>query len=141
MPVGDLGPEQVVTASPDDTLEEAAGRLQDENVGALVVTEDQKPVGVLTDRDIALAVSEGEGAASRQVSDVMAEDPVTLQEGDEAMEISRTIGEQQVRRIPVVDENGNLTGIVTLDDLVATIGEQLENVADTIEAQSPDYTP
>lgn len=71
----------------------------------------------------------------------MTEDPVTLREDEEAMEISRTINENNVRRIPVVDEDDTLTGIVTLDDLVATIGEQLDHVADTIEVQSPDYSP
>lgn len=57
------------------------------------------------------------------------------------MAIARTIVEHHVRRVPIVDENGQLAGIVTLDDLVATIGEQLEHVADTIEVQSPDYRP
>ena len=71
----------------------------------------------------------------------MTENPVTLPEDEEGIEISRTIDEQNVRRIPVVDDNGKLTGIVTLDDLIATIGEQLDNVADTIEVQSPDYSP
>ncbi len=46
-----------------------------------------------------------------------------------------------VRRVPVVDENGSVAGIVTLDDLVATIGEQQDNVAETIEAQSLEYSP
>lgn len=46
-----------------------------------------------------------------------------------------------MRRIPLVDENGQLAGIVTLDDLIATIGEQLDNISDTIEAQSPEYRP
>jgi Mg/Co/Ni transporter MgtE len=70
----------------------------------------------------------------------MTDDPVTIQADEEAMEISRMIDEHALRRIPVVDD-GTLTGIVTLDDLVAPIGEQLENVSDVVEAQSPEYTP
>jgi Mg/Co/Ni transporter MgtE len=70
----------------------------------------------------------------------MTDDPVTIQADEEAVEISRMIDEHDLRRIPVVDD-GTLTGIVTLDDLVAPIGEQLENVSDVVEAQSPEYTP
>lgn len=141
MPVGHLGPEDVVTAQPGDSIGDISEQLATENVGAIVVTEDEEPVGMVTDRDIALSVGDIDDMASEPVEKIMTEDPVTLQEDEEAIEISRTIDEAGVRRIPVVDEQGNMTGIVTLDDLVATIGEQLNNVADTIEAQSPDYQP
>lgn len=141
MPVGDLGPEEVTTARPDSPVREVVSAMETAGVGAIVVTENDKPVGIVTDRDIALAVPDGNGIADKPVSSVMAPDPVTIREDADAMEISRTIEEHHVRRIPVVDAEGRLTGIVTLDDLVATIGEQLENVADTIEVQSPEYSP
>lgn len=141
MTVGDLGPDDVVTIDRDGTLGDAVEKLESENVGAVVVAEGGSPEGILTDRDAALAINEGDDVASIAVEDAMTSDPVTLREDDEPIEISRTIGEHGVRRIPVVDENDELTGIVTLDDLVATIGEQLDNVADTIEVQSPDYSP
>lgn len=141
MPVGHLGPEEVVTVAPDAQVSEVVDKLESENVGAIVVVDDNKPVGIVTDRDVALAVNEEDNAAGESVQSIMTENPVTLHESEEAMEISRTINEHNVRRIPVVDDDDELTGIVTLDDLVATIGEQLDNVADTIEAQSPDYSP
>ncbi|ELY35528.1 CBS domain-containing protein [Natronorubrum tibetense] len=141
MPVGDLGPDDVVTASPESTLGEITETLDSENVGAIVITEDESPVGIITDRDAALAIHQHDDVAGVSVEDVMSEDPATIQENEEAMEISRAIEEHNVRRFPIVDKNGSLTGIVTLDDLVATIGEQLDNVADTIEAQSPEYSP
>lgn len=141
MPVGELGPDDVVTEDRDATLSDIAETLESENVGAVVVTEDDEPVGLVTDRDVALAVADGEDAAERSVEDVMTEDPVTLRADEEAIEIARTIGEHNVRRIPVVDDDGKLESIATLDDLVGTVGEQLDEVADTIEAQSPDYSP
>ena len=141
MPVGDLGPDDVVTASPDSELGEITDTLDSENVGAVVITEDNAPVGIITDRDAALAIHQHDDVASVSVEDVMTTDPATIQEDEEAIEISRAIDEHDVRRFPVVDENGTLTGIVTFDDLVATIGEQLDNVSDTIEVQSPDYSP
>ncbi|GAB3665583.1 CBS domain-containing protein [Halopiger thermotolerans] len=134
MPVGELGPQDVVTASPDTGLES-------ERVGAIVITDDDEPVGIVTDRDIALALTDYDDPTSTAVEDVMTEDPATLRYDDEPIEISRAIEEHNVRRFPVVDEDGKLEGIATFDDLVATLGEQLDNVADTIEAQSPEYSP
>lgn len=141
MPVGHLGPDEVTTVQPGTTVDEIVETLESENVGSIVVEEDGEPVGLVTDRDIALQATQTDDIASLSVEEVMSKDPVTLQEDAEGIEISRTINEHNVRRIPIVDENGELTGIVTLDDLVATIGEQLDNVADTIEAQSPEYSP
>lgn len=141
MPVGDLGPDDVVTASKDSELSEITEMLESENVGAVVITEDESPVGIVTDRDAALEIHQSDDVASVSVEEVMTEDPKTIQEGEEAIEISRAINEHNIRRFPVVDEDGTLTGIVTLDDLVATIGEQLDNVAETIESQSPEYSP
>lgn len=141
MPVGELGPEEVVTASRDADLEEISETLATENVGAVVITEDGAPEGIVTDRDVALQVHRSDDVASVSAEDVMTEDPATIQEDEEAIAISRAIEEHNVRRFPIVDDDGDLTGIATLDDLVATIGEQLDNVADTIESQSPEYSP
>lgn len=141
MPVGNLGPDEVITANRDSTVSDVVEQFESENVGAAVISEDDKPVGIVTDRDVALAVNQSDDVASVPVADVMTEDPITLREDAEGIEISRVIDEHSVRRIPVVDENDTLTGIVTLDDLVATIGEQLDNVSDTIEVQSPEYSP
>lgn len=141
MPVGNLGPDEVITANRDSTVSDVVEQFESENVGAAVISEDDKPVGIVTDRDVALAVNQSDDVASIPVADVMTEDPITLREDAEGIEISRVIDEHSVRRIPVVDENDTLTGIVTLDDLVATIGEQLDNVSDTIEVQSPEYSP
>ena len=141
MPVGELGPEDVATVERDAQISEVVDQLESENVGAIVVIENDEPVGIVTDRDVALALNQMEDLATGEVQSIMTENPVTLHEDDEDMEISRVIEEENVRRIPVVDDDGKLTGIVTLDDLVATVGEELGNVSDTIESQSPDYRP
>ena len=141
MPVGHLGPEDVVTIAPDAQVSDAVEKLESENVGAIVVTDDDEPVGIITDRDIALNVTADDNVGTESVQSIMSEDPATLTEDEEAMEIARTINAENVRRIPIVDDADKLTGFVTLDDLVATIGEQLDHVADTVEVQSPEYSP
>ncbi|QCS42067.1 CBS domain-containing protein [Natrinema versiforme] len=141
MSVGKLGPQDVVTTSPDSQLEEVTQRLEAENVGSVIVTENDEPIGMLTDRDAALAIHDHDDVGSVSVADVMTERPVTVHEDDDPVTISEAIRDNNVRRFPIVDDDGELAGVATLDDLVATIGEQLDNVADTIEAQSPDYSP
>lgn len=141
MTVKDMGPQDVVTTSPDATVRDVVEQLAAENVGAVVVTEENQPVGILTDRDVALSVNDADDVATQSVNEIMTENPETIQGDEPGMEISRRLGEANVRRLPVVDENDELTGIVTMDDLVATVGEELDAVADTIEVQSPDYQP
>lgn len=141
MPVDHLGPDELVTADPETSIDEVVDMLERENVGVLVIADDNEPVGIVTDRDIALAATDVDDIGSLKARELMTDDPVTLGADEEAIEISRTIDEHGVRRIPTVDDDGELTGIVTMDDLVATIGEQLDNVAETIEVQSPDYRP
>ena len=141
MSVSSLAQSDVVTAERDASLQDLATTLDEENVGAVVIVDGDEPVGVVTDRDIALAVSDGGDVSDITASDVMPDDVVTLKADAESIELARTIGEAKVRRIPVVDDAGALEGLVTLDDLVATIGEQLDEVADVIEAQSPGYSP
>ncbi|WP_101297624.1 CBS domain-containing protein [Halegenticoccus soli] len=140
MPVRDLANSNVVTASRDASVPDIAAKLADENVGAVVITEDEKPVGVVTDRDIVLKIPEGD-VTSMTAEDFIDEDVATVRADAEGIELARTIGERKVRRIPVVDDDGKLVGIATLDDMVATIGEELGEVADVIEAQSPGYSP
>ncbi|PCR90426.1 CBS domain-containing protein [Natrinema ejinorense] len=141
MSLGKLGPQNVVTTSPDTDLEEITATLEAENVGSVVVTENDEPVGMITDRDAALAIHEHDDVGSASVEDVMTDNPVTVHEDDDPLAISEAIRDNNVRRFPIVDDDGELAGIATLDDLVATIGEELENVAATIEAQSPEYSP
>ena len=141
MSVVELGPQDVVTVDPDTDLGTVSQKLAENNVGSAVVVEDDEPVGIITDRDIALEVGRSDDVAGTPAEDVMTADPTTLHADADPIEISRAIEEENARRFPIVDDDGKLTGIVTLDDLVATIGEQLDNISDTIEAQSPEYGP
>ncbi|QHS17856.1 CBS domain-containing protein [Halopenitus persicus] len=139
MPVKHLAVEPVV-AEPDTPATRIAERLRDEGVGSVIVEEMGRPVGVVTDRDLAMAIADQRDVSGLEARDVMTEDPVTIEGDAEAVELPKKMAETHVRRVPVVDD-GKLTGVATLDDVVATAGEELEDVAEVIEAQSPEYSP
>lgn len=130
----------MVTAERDESAEEIASKMADEGVGSVVVVEGDEPVGVVTDRDVGIAVGEEGDVGSMTADDFLSGDPATVDADAEAIEVARRFGEAKVRRLPVVDD-GELFGVVSVDDVVATTGEQLEEIADVIEAQSPGYSP
>ena len=140
MPVQTLAVE-VVTASRDTPVLELARTMRDEELGDLVIEEDRKPVGIVTDRDVAIALADHGDVSGLTAADVMTGDPVTILKDASAVDLPARMAEGRVRRIPVVDDDGNLTGIATLDDVVATVGEMLKDVATVIEWQSREYRP
>lgn len=140
MPVGHLAVE-AVTVSPDTDVRSLARTMDEDGIGDVVVTEHQKPVGIVTDRDVAVAYGRGADLDSMAAADLMTENPVTIRHDAEDVDLPRRMAEAKVRRLPVVDEEKDLVGVVTLDDVVAVTGEELKNVATVIEAQSPGYAP
>jgi CBS domain-containing protein len=140
MPVSNLAVE-AETANRETALKELARTMADEELGDLVIVEGDEPVGIVTDRDIALAVAHHDDLTELTAADVMTSDPVTIHEDATAVDLPATMADGAVRRIPVVDDDGKLVGIATLDDVVATTGEMLDDVATVIEAQSREYEP
>lgn len=141
MTVGEISNE-AVTVPVDGSVIETAELMERESIGALVVEDDETVEGIVTDREIALAVTDHEGDLSDvTVEAVMTEEPQTLRADDESLNAARTMAETGVRRIIVVDETDSLVGIVSLDDIIALTGEQLADVATVIEQQSPEYEP
>lgn len=140
MPVGHLAVE-AVTAPPDTTIRSLAQSMDEDGIGDVIITKQEKPVGIVTDRDIALAYGRGEDLDSMTAADLMTKNPITIRHDAEDVDLPKRMAEAKVRRIPVVDEHKKLVGVVTLDDVVAVTGEELKNVATVIEAQSPGYAP
>lgn len=141
MTVGEISNVAVTTAA-DDSVLAAAELMESEDIGALVVEANETVEGLITDREIALAVADHEGDLSAvTVEEVMTEDVVLLEDTQESLVAANEMAQQGVRRMPVVDSTDSLVGIVTLDDVVALAGEQLADAATVIEQQSPGYEP
>ncbi|REJ77331.1 MAG: CBS domain-containing protein [Acidobacteria bacterium] len=126
--------ENVSTATRSSTVQAAAEILRDEDIGILpIIDEDGGLVGVLTDRDIVIrAVAGGMDITDTKVGDIMTEELFTARPDDFVFEVLRTMGEKQVRRIPIVDEEGILKGIISMADIALEMEDERE-VAETLE--------
>lgn len=108
--------DNVRTISSDATIKEAANVMNSIDVGSIPVVENNKLVGIVTDRDIVIrSVANGQDA-NQKISSVMTRDPKTISSDTEVHEAADIMAKRQIRRLPVVD-NGNLVGIVAIGDL------------------------
>lgn len=116
--VADIMTRCIEVVTPDDTLQHAARRMDELGVGALPVCEDRQLVGIVTDRDIAVrSTAAGVRPDEARVRDAMTQRPSTCAPQQGADDAARLMSELQVRRLPVVDDDGTLVGIVSLGDL------------------------
>ena len=119
----DLMSRDVKVISPDMTIRDAAKKMRDGDFGMMPVGEDDRLIGTISDRDIAIrAVAEGKDAAT-SVRDVMSEGVAWAYEDDSVEEATKIMSERQVRRLPVVDRNKRLVGIVALGDFAVESSE------------------
>lgn len=138
MNAGNVCKRGVVTVTPADDLIAAAHVMREKHVGYLVVREgplarSRRVVGVLTDRDIVVAVLAQEvDARSLKVGDVMTRNPLLIEEGQPIDAVLCHMREAGVRRVPVVDRSGALAGVLSIDDVLETLAEQLINIAGSI---------
>jgi CBS domain-containing protein len=122
MRVSEVMTRDVRVANPNETIQDAARIMAEIDAGLVPVGENDQLVGMLTDRDIAIrAVAEGKGPDTR-VGDVMTKDVRYCFEDDETDEVCQNLGDQQIRRIPVVNKDKRLVGILSLGDLAISDG-------------------
>jgi CBS domain-containing protein len=124
----------VITARPTATVLEVINLLKDYNLGAVVVSPDGRQVaGIVTERDIVRKLTEGTGFLDGPVSDIMTADVQTCSAKDSVQSLMETMTEQRIRHLPVVDERGSLTGIVSIGDAVKSHITQIEFERDQLE--------
>ena len=134
MKVSEVMTRHVQTIRPDQTAREAASFMLNADAGSIPVTEGERLVGMITDRDIAVrGVAKGNGPET-PVRDLMTSDCICAREDDDVEEIASKMSEAQVRRLPVIDSSEKLCGIVSLGDLSRetdndTAGQALEGVS------------
>jgi CBS domain-containing protein len=117
------------------TVEQAARVMRSKNVGALVVVNAGRPVGMLTDRDVAVeVVATGMDPDTARVGDVMHKRPITIREDLGIFDAARVFAKTGVRRLPVVTKSGVLVGIIAVDDLIMLLGNEMGHMAGALSA-------
>jgi CBS domain-containing protein len=129
MRIGEICTVQTVYCEREETVQGAAMLMRKHHVGDLVVVEpngERVPVGIVTDRDIVVSViALGLDPASLLVGDIMTDDLLTTSENDDVYETIERMRYRGIRRVPVVNKAGGLTGIVSADDLLEFLAEEM----------------
>lgn len=131
--------EQVVAVSPDTPAVEVARIMGEKNVGSVViVTGDNRPAGVITDRDLVVRImARGVDPGEVRAGEIPNRDVITFRDSMGIYEAIQKMTAKTIRRMPVVDDDGKLIGIVTMDDIIRMLGEEMAAIAKNIENQSP----
>lgn len=131
---------EVIIAGKNDTIPEAARLMREYHTGDVVIVEERNglrfPVGIVTDRDIVIElIAKDVDINSLTVEDIMCREISLAKEDDDVDETIKVMHQKGIRRLPVVDNGGALVGIITLDDLIDLIAEQLKELAGLISRQ------
>lgn len=134
MAVGEICNREVVITEKALSVVDAAQLMRKHHVGDLVVVEERGgrkyPVGIVTDRDIVVeVVAAGVNPEALKVGDIMGPEVATVRESAGLFEALRYMRDKGVRRMPVVDHEGGLVGILTLDDLLSLLAEEMTELA------------
>jgi CBS domain-containing protein len=118
VPVIEIMAKEPVTASPDDTVERAASTMRTRDIGSLIVVENGRPVGIVTERDIVTKVVAANKVPSTvKVREIMSSPVISVGPREEVVQAARLMSERKIRRLAVVD-NGKLIGVLTENDIV-----------------------
>jgi len=129
MKVSEVMTREVQTIQPDQTAQEAASFMLSADAGSIPVTDGERLVGMITDRDIAVrGVAKGNGPDT-PVRDLMSNDVICARIDEDCDEVASRMSEAQVRRLPVVDQSEQLCGIVSLGDLAREGASQTAETA------------
>lgn len=130
---------KVVTIEKSATLALASQIMQSNHVGSIVVTENINgkcmPCGIITDRDITLALGSSSRPQNIRVENIMMSQPITAFCSDGVFEVILKMRENGIKRLPIVNDDNSLYGIVSADDLLGVLGEEINNLAKIGESQ------
>lgn len=140
MRVGEFCNREVVVIEEESSITEAARIMREYHVGDVVSVKTQYgkqvPTGILTDRDIALEiVAKGTDPESVSVGDAMSYELVTVQEDDDLLHVIEVMRDKGIRRVPVVDTDEALVGIMTVDDILDVLSEIFVDIVHLVDTQ------
>lgn len=135
----DIARTDVATQGIDATVRDVVDTMREKSVSSVVVVDDGRPVDIISDRDVAMAIMEPEfDPDAADVSTLVDDDVETVDADTGLYDLVQTMADESVRRIPIV-ENGELAGLVSISDIVVLLGMELQSVANILRATSPAY--
>ena len=145
MSIGEICNREVVVVQPEDTVLQAAKLMRQHHVGSVLVVDQHNgkpvPVGIVTDRDLIVEVMATElDPDTITVSDIMVPDFAMVKEETGVFETIQYMRNKSVRRLPVVDKEGRLIGIIALDDLLTLLSEELDALAKLVAREQKKET-
>ena len=140
MQVKDFCTDRVITITPEASIYDAARLMRKEHVGDVVCQSGpvgSSPIGILTDRDIVVSVLATDlDVKTIKVSDAMSFDLATVNLNDDLGDAIDTMTEAKVRRVPVVDHNGMLAGVLSMDDVLSTLATMIDDLSKLSASQT-----
>ncbi len=139
MTAGKICVREVDLAKPDETVQVAAQRMHSHNVGSLLVLNQfSAPIGLVTDRDLAIrVVAQGLDPTDATVEQVMTQSPESVHEDTSIEEVLTRMRSGPFRRLPVVDSNDKLVGILSLDDVLNLLIDEFHEIGQLLRKESP----
>jgi len=140
MKVGEVCNREAAFVYEHERVSEAARVMREHHVGSLVVVAEEPrglvPVGILTDRDIVVEVlTAGLDYRTVSVGEIMSRELIAAREEDDVLDAFKTMRSRGIRRLPVLTRSGTLAGIVTVDDLLELVAEQVDDLVKTIASE------
>lgn len=129
----------VVRISPETNITEACQLMEQNNIGCLIAEQKGKLCGIVTDRDIALRVTGAKRDPDQtKVKEIMTPDPIRISVDKDVHHLTALMHAYHVRRVPIVNGFDTTLGIVTLDDLIAQLGDDLSEIGKAISEEFPE---
>jgi CBS domain-containing protein len=128
----DIETSPAITCAPDAHISQVARIMREKRVGSVLVVDGSKVVGIVTDRDLVERVLASEREPATEVEEVMSRDVVCGHEDDDVLRAADQMATRVCRRLPVLAEDGRLTGVVSLDDLVLAFANPMQQLARAI---------
>ena len=138
MLVKDVMKREVIAINPDISIREASKVMSQHNIGSLLVLDDEKLVGILTERDILNLVAKGENLDEVKVKDVMSRNVITIESDKKIEDAVDLMLKHKIKKLPVM-ESGKIVGIITTSDIIVAEPKLIEAIASLISLRIPGY--
>ncbi|MGA9141787.1 MAG: CBS domain-containing protein [Methanocella sp.] len=131
MKIKDIMTKDIACVDANSTAADAARKMKDQNVGTVLIIDQNQLKGMITDRAITTrAVAEGKDPKSLPVTDIMTKDIIGCSDEDDMFDALKTMGENKVRRLPVVDDKDHLVGVVSMSDIAEQMRSGIDSMFD-----------